>query len=66
MDKTPVMIFFLLLALIVVVYYVGSSSVLLSGAKAGQVLGNTFTGRNAAGQFGGYPNSGAAVFVPAF
>lgn len=66
MSRTPVLIFLLLLALIIVVYYVGSSSVLLSGAKAGQVLGNTFTGRNAAGQFGGYPNSNAAVYVPQF
>lgn len=60
------MIFLLMVGLIAVVYYVGTTSDILSFAKAGQVLGNTFTGRNAAGVFGGYPNSGAQVYTPTF
>lgn len=66
MPKPAVLIFLLMLFLIAVVYYVGTSSDLLAGARAGQILGNTFTGRNAAGVFGGYPNSNAAVFTPNF
>jgi len=45
---------------------VGTSSDLLAGAKAGQILGFTLTGRNAQGQFGGYPNSNAQVYSPQF
>lgn len=60
------MIFLLLLFLTAVVYYVGTSSDLLAGAKAGQILGFTLTGRNAKGVFGGYPNSNAQVYSPQF
>lgn len=64
--KLTLMIFLLMLFLIGAVYYVGVSSDALSFAKAGQVLGNTFTGRNAAGVFGGYPQANATVFQPTF
>lgn len=66
MPKPAVLLFLLMLFLIAVVYYVGTSSDILAGARGLQIFGNTFTGRNAAGTFGGYPNSNAAVFVPNF
>lgn len=66
MPKPAVYLFLLMLALIFVVYYVGTSSDLLAGAKAAQVVGNTYSGRTQQGQFAGYPNSNAAVFVPQF
>lgn len=66
MPRGAVYIFILLLALIAVVYYVGFTSDALGLAKAGQVLGFTFTGRNSQGQFAGYPNSNASVYVPQF
>lgn len=66
MPKGAILIFFLLLALIAVVYYVGFVSDSLGLAKGAQILGFTFTGRNAQGQFAGYPNSNASVYVPSF
>lgn len=66
MKSASWMIFFLLVLLVAAVYYIGVSSDLLAGAKAGQILGFTVTGRNAQGQFGTYPNSPANVYQPTF
>lgn len=64
--KLTLMFFLLMVFLIAAVYYVGVSSDLLAGTKAAQIIGYTFTGRNAAGVFGGYPNNNAQVYTPSF
>lgn len=54
-DQTTQDLFMLALILILVVYFVGvSTNVATLGAVVGNV-GNVFTGRNSAGQFGSYP-----------
>ena len=64
--KLTLLIFLLMVGLIAVVYYVGFSSDVNALTKAGQIFGFTYTGRNAQGQFAGYPGGNAQVYTPQY
>lgn len=54
-TRTIFYLFVLSLILILVAYYAGSQALLTTIFAGTNQIGNTFTGRNAQGQFAAYP-----------
>lgn len=57
-DKTLWYLFVLSFLLIAVAYFTGLSTDVKALGGVANTLGNTFTGRNASGQFAAYPKGG--------